>query len=136
MTRFLPTASAFLALPPLFLLLGRAAAEVDFARDVRPILNAHCTACHGGVKEAGDVSFIYRDKALGKGESGKPVIVPGDPDASEMMRRILTRDPDDVMPKPEHGPPLPAAEAETIRQWIREGAPWGEHWSFVAPAAH
>ena len=119
------------------LLLGSAAqAKIDFAHDVRPILNAHCTACHGGVKEAGEVSFIYRDKALGRGESGKPIVVPGDPDASEMMVRVLSNDPDEVMPKPEHGPPLPAKEIETLRQWIKEGARWGEHWSFVPPVAH
>ena len=110
-----------------------APAKIDFAHDVRPILNAHCTACHGGVKEAGGVSFIYREQALGKGESGKPIIVPGDPDASEMMARILSSDPDDVMPKPEHGAPLAKAEVDTLRQWIVEGAEWGEHWSFVAP---
>ena len=114
---------------------GAAHAKVDFARDVRPILNANCTACHGGVKEAGEVSFIYREQALGKGESGKPIIVPGDPGASEMMVRILSDDPDEVMPKPEHGPALAAAEIATIRQWIEEGAEWGEHWSFVAPKA-
>ncbi|MCW1921446.1 PSD1 and planctomycete cytochrome C domain-containing protein [Luteolibacter arcticus] len=111
-------------------------AAVDFARDVRPILNSHCTACHGGVKEAGEVSFIYRDKALGKGESGKTIIVPGDPAASEVMARILSTDPDEVMPKPEHGPRLADAEIATLRQWIQEGAKWGEHWSFVAPEKH
>ncbi len=120
----------------LCLALPATAAEVDFARDVRPILNAHCTACHGGVKEAGEVSFIYRDKALGKGESGKTVIVPGDPDGSEMMRRILSDDPDEVMPKPEHGPPLPGHEIAILKQWIKEGAEWGEHWSFVPPEKH
>ncbi|MCW1883549.1 PSD1 and planctomycete cytochrome C domain-containing protein [Luteolibacter flavescens] len=110
--------------------------EVDFARDVRPLLNAHCTSCHGGVKEAGDVSFIYREKALGKGDSGKPIIVPGDPDGSEMMARILSTDPDEVMPKPEHGPRLADTEIATLRQWIQEGAKWGEHWSFVPPVEH
>ena len=119
------------------LLWGTAAqAGIDFARDVRPILNSHCTACHGGVKEAGEVSFIYRDKALGKGESGKPIIVPGDPAASEMMVRVLSSDPEEVMPKPEHGPPLQAKEIETLRQWIKEGAQWGEHWSFIPPVVH
>ncbi|WP_193214219.1 PSD1 and planctomycete cytochrome C domain-containing protein [Luteolibacter marinus] len=108
-------------------------AKVDFAHDVRPILNAHCTSCHGGVKEAGEVSFIYREQALGKGESGKPIIVPGDPAASELMVRVLSGDPDEVMPKPEHGPPLAKEEIETLRTWIEEGAEWGEHWSFVAP---
>lgn len=111
-------------------------AEIDFARDVRPILNANCTACHGGVKEAGEVSFIYRDRALGKGESGKPVIVPGNPDASEMIARITSTDPDEIMPKPEHGPALAKFQIDILRQWIKEGAKWGEHWSFVAPEKH
>lgn len=111
-------------------------AEIDFARDVRPILNANCTACHGGVKEAGDVSFIYRERALGKGESGKPVIVPGNPDASEMIARIVSTDPDEIMPKPEHGPPLAKFQINILRQWIQEGAKWGEHWSFVPPDKH
>ena len=118
------------------LLVAPAHAEVDFAHDVRPILNSHCTACHGGVKEAGEVSFIYRDKALGKGKSGKPAIVPGDPDASEAIVRVLSSDPDEVMPKPEHGPRLADKEIDTLRQWIKEGAKWGEHWSFVAPEKH
>jgi len=111
------------------------AAAVDFAREVRPIFNAHCTACHGGVKEAAEVSFIYREKALGTGESGKTIIVPGDPEASELMARILSSDPDEVMPKPEHGPSLSEKEIATLRDWIQEGAKWGEHWSFVAPQA-
>ena len=63
-----------------------------------------CTTCHGGVKQAGEVSFIYREEALGKGESGKPVIVPGDPAASEMIRRIKSDDPDEKMPPPEEHP--------------------------------
>ncbi len=111
-------------------------AEIDFARDIRPLLNANCTACHGGVKEAGEVSFIYRNQALGKGESGKPVIVPGNPDASEMIARITSTDPDEIMPKPEHGPPLSKEQIATLRQWITEGAKWGEHWSFVPPEKH
>lgn len=121
---------------PLLLSATAATAQVDFARDVRPILNAHCTACHGGVKEAGGVSFIFRDRVLGKGESGKPVVVPGNPDASELIVRILSDDPDEVMPKPEHGPPLQEREVAILRKWIEEGAKWAEHWAFVAPVEH
>lgn len=132
MPTFSPRTIHFAAL----LLCTTAQAKIDFSRDVRPILNAHCTACHGGVKEAGEVSFIYRDRALGKGESGKFVIVPGKPDASEMIARITTTDPDDIMPKPEHGPPLQEKEIAILRQWITEGAEWGEHWSFVPPFNH
>lgn len=118
------------------LLVTPLAAAVDFSRDVQPILNKNCIACHGGVKEAGDVSFIFRDQVLGKGESGKTVVVPGKPEVSEMIARITTNDLDDLMPKPEHGPRLSDEDVETLRTWIAEGAEWGEHWSFVAPEEH
>jgi Protein of unknown function (DUF1553)/Protein of unknown function (DUF1549)/Planctomycete cytochrome C len=111
-------------------------AAVDFTRDVQPILNKNCIACHGGVKEAGEVSFIFRDQVLGKGESGKTVVVPGKPELSEMIARITTDDEDDLMPKPEHGPRLSDVDVEMLRKWIAEGAVWGEHWSFTAPEKH
>ena len=120
----------------LLLLCTPAVAEVDFSRDVQPILNQHCVACHGGVKEAGGVSFIFREQVLGKGKSGKTVVVPGDPEASEMIARVITDDLDDLMPKPEHGPRLSDDEVKILSQWIKEGAQWGEHWSFVAPKKH
>lgn len=109
------------------------AGPVSFNRDIRPIFLKHCTACHGGVKEAGGISFIYRDRALVKGESGEIAIVPGKPDSSEIMRRIRSKDPEEVMPKPKHGSPLKAAEIELIETWISQGAAWEEHWAFVYP---
>jgi hypothetical protein len=112
------------------------AGAIDFNRDIRPILTHHCTACHGGVKEAGGISFVFREKALAEGESGKRTLVPGDPAASELMRRVTSTDPDEIMPQPDHGPPLPAADIEKLRQWIKEGAPWQEHWAFVMPVAN
>jgi len=107
---------------------------VDFNRDVRPILTKNCTTCHGGVKMAGEVSFLYREDVLGKGESGKHVVVPGDPEASEMIRRILTTDPDDRMPPPDHHPkPLPKEAIDTLTRWVEQGAEWGDHWAFEKP---
>ena len=55
--------------------------HVEFSRDIRPILNQNCVACHGGVRQKNGVSFIFREEALGTGKSGRPTIVPGDPDA-------------------------------------------------------
>ncbi len=107
---------------------------VDFNRDIRPILTRQCTACHGGVKDAGGISFVSRERAMVVGESGEPVIVPGNPAKSEMLRRIRSTDPDEVMPKPKHGPPLPAAESDLIERWIAEGAVWRDHWAFEKPA--
>ena len=104
-----------------------------FNRDVRPIFTQHCTACHGGVKEAGEISLIFREKALAKGKSGETAIVPGHPEKSELIRRITSTDPEEVMPKPKHGKPLNQKDIETIRQWISAGAEWEELWSFIPP---
>ena len=53
--------------------------QTDFNRDIRPLFAQHCTACHGGVKAAGKISLVYRDRAITEGKSGKPAIVPGHP---------------------------------------------------------
>ncbi len=109
------------------------AGEVSFNRDIRPIFLKNCTACHGGVKEAGGISFIYRERALREGESGKNAIVPGKPESSEMMRRIRSTDPDEMMPQPKHGTPLKPADIKLVETWISEGAKWEEHWAFMPP---
>ena len=72
--------------------------NVDFNRDIRPIFNANCMGCHGGVKQASNVSFSYREQVLGKGKSGRPTVVPGSPQASELMTRVTAKDPDVRMP--------------------------------------
>lgn len=111
------------------------ATPVSFSEHIRPILNRNCVGCHGGVKKAGKISFIYREDALGEGKSGETVIVPGDPEASNMLARITADDPDDLMPPAEHGPPLDMGEIAMIKKWISEGAVWEEHWAFVPPEA-
>ena len=108
-----------------------AATAVDFSRDVRPIFNQYCVACHGGVRQKSNVSFIYRDEALGKGSSGRATIVPGNPSASELIARLTSTDPEVRMPY--HAPPLQPQQIALLRQWIKEGAKWTDHWAFVAP---
>jgi hypothetical protein len=105
--------------------------RVQFSRDIRPILNQNCVACHGGVRQKNGVSFIFREEALGKGKSGRPTIVPGDPDGSEFMARLTSTDPEARMPY--HGPPLPAQQIALLRRWIKEGAKWEDYWAFVPP---
>ena len=107
--------------------------EIRFNRDIRPIFTKHCTACHGGVKEAGGISFIFRDRLLIEGESGNIAVVPGKPEASEMIRRVKSKDPDEIMPQPKHGPPLSSDEIAKLEKWITEGAKWEEHWAFMPP---
>ncbi len=105
--------------------------DIEFSRDIRPILNQNCVACHGGVRQKNGVSFIFREEALGKGKSGRRTIVPGDPDASEFMARLTTTDPEARMPY--HGPPLPPQQIALLRRWIKEGAKWQDYWAFVPP---
>ncbi|MFK7767371.1 MAG: PSD1 and planctomycete cytochrome C domain-containing protein [Mariniblastus sp.] len=100
--------------------------KIDFNADVRPILNQHCVACHGGVKQASDLSFVYEDQALS-------VIEAGDPEESEFFARIISDDEDERMPPPEHGRGLNEEETKTIQNWISQGAKWGKHWAFSAP---
>lgn len=115
---------------------GQVAADdspISFGQQIRPILNAHCTACHGGVKQAADISFVYRDQVL---PPDGWVIEPGDPDASIMVERILSDDPDTVMPPPDHGKKLSEKDVDLIKKWIKQGAVWNEHWSFELPVKH
>ena len=105
--------------------------HVEFSRDIRPILNQNCVACHGGVRQKNGVSFIFREEALGTGKSGRRTIVPGDPDGSEFMARLTSTDPEARMPY--HGPPLPAQQIALLRRWIKEGAKWEDYWAFVPP---
>lgn len=122
-----------LLLLALVLALPATAADIAFNRDIRPLLSKHCTACHGGVKAAGNISFVYRDKAIATGKSGEKTIVPGKPQASELIKRVTSTDPDEVMPKPDHGPRLSDAEVATLTKWIEQGAVWKESWAFEPP---
>jgi hypothetical protein len=108
--------------------------QIDFNRDIRPILTSHCTACHGGVKEAGGISFVFREKALAAGESGNPTIIPGDPDGSELIKRVTPKTPTWSCPSPSTARRCPR-RCRKLRQWIQEGAKWQEHWAFVQPVA-
>ncbi len=118
-----------------FTLAATAAAQpIDFNAQIRPILNQSCTSCHGGVKAAGDLSFVYREAATKVGKkSGRPVIVPGKPEESELIARITSADREYRMPPAEHGPVLAPEKIALLREWIRQGAAWQDHWAFVAP---
>jgi len=118
------------------ILSANAANQVDFARDIRPILNAKCTGCHGGVKKAGGVSFVYENQVINfEGETGNPVVVPNDVDASELFFRITlpADDIDRMPPADEHPKGLNEDEIALFKQWIEEGADWRGHWSFEKP---
>lgn len=107
--------------------------KISFNQHIRPILNNNCTGCHGGVGKQANISFIYRSEALGRGHSGRLTIVPGDPDASELIARVETNDVSIRMPY--KAPALPDKDIQVLRKWIEQGAQWEEHWAFIKPQA-
>lgn len=109
--------------------VARAADPVEFNRDVRPILSDKCFACHGP-----DAKHRKGDLRLDVEKEAKAVsIVPGKPAESPLVDRITAKDPADLMPPQRFGKMLTAAEIETLRRWIAEGAKWSAHWAYVPP---
>ena len=111
---------------------AHAAEPLRFSRDVLPLLADRCFACHGPDEShrQADLRLDLREAATAHRDAGA-AIVPGDPAASELLRRITSTDPAEQMPPPGGGrKALSAAEVARFKQWIGEGAPWGRHWSF------
>ncbi|MBC7827252.1 MAG: DUF1553 domain-containing protein [Chitinophagaceae bacterium] len=102
---------------------------IDFNTEVKPIFNDKCISCHGGVKRKAGFSLLFRSEAMANTESGKPAIIPGKPDQSELIRRITLNDPEERMPYKHE--PLSKKEIEILRQWIKQGATWGDHWAYM-----
>jgi hypothetical protein len=123
----------------LFLVMGCGQAvsvgdTVSFTREIRPILAAKCLACHGmdEASRKAKLRLDEREAAIAERE-GSSAIVPGDPEASTVLARILSHDPDEVMPPPASGERLSAEEVGLIRRWIAEGAVYERHWAFDKP---
>lgn len=128
-SKWILTGAAAVVLLSSFSFLGIFSHQIDFNEEVKPILNKHCMACHGGVKKAGGVSFLFEKDMYEPAKSGKFPVVAGDAEESEMMRRILLPEGhEDKMPK--DGPPLSPEEVEILTQWIDQGAKWGNHWAY------
>src|SRR5579864_7411991 len=112
-----------------------ASARVEFNRDVRPIFSDKCYTCHGPDAAAKHVPFRLDTEAAAKAElsGGKHAIVAGNPESSEIIRRITAEKPALRMPPVSSGLKLSDAEVDTLRQWIAQGAEWQKHWSFIPP---
>jgi len=104
-----------------------ASPELQFDRDIRPILADKCFFCHGPDKEhqEGDLRLDLEAEAMN-------VIKPGDPSASELIARIVSTD-DSQMPPAESKKELTGDQIELLKRWVKEGATWSQHWSFTAP---
>ncbi len=129
------TASARIALFALLALPALAADEPSFSRDVRPILSDMCFQCHGPDDKGrkGGLRLDDRDAALAGGKSGAPAIALGTSAESEILKRMLSTDPDEVMPPPATKKHVSAVQIDTLRRWIDAGAKYEKHWAFVAP---
>ncbi|MCB1092302.1 MAG: DUF1549 domain-containing protein, partial [Verrucomicrobiae bacterium] len=111
------------------------ASQVDFSRDIRPILSDRCFKCHGfdDQKREADLALHTREFAI-VDLGGYRAVDPGKPDASEIIARMITDDPDEVMPPPKANKPrLSEKEIALFRRWIAEGARYEQHWAFVPP---
>lgn len=109
------------------------AAEVSYNRDIRPILSENCFQCHGPDKKARDsgLRLDLREEATQPAESGDIAIVPGQPEASQLLVRIFSEDREDMMPPPKAHKTLTPAQKGRIKQWIAEGAKYEPHWAYA-----
>ena len=113
----------------LFLTALPAAAAVDFAHDIVPILKQHCAECHLGSKKKGGLSMNTRADLLAGSENGK-IVEPGKPDDALMLKLLTSTDTDEQMPP--KGERVPAEKIAVLRAWIAEGLPWQEGFTFGA----
>ncbi len=107
--------------------------KVDFNYDVKPILSDRCYSCHGPDEKSrrAGLRLDQEKTAFMKLSSGRTAIDPGSISGSEMAHRILSDDPDEVMPTPESNLSLTNTEKAILLKWIEQGAEWKEHWSFL-----
>lgn len=111
-------------------------ATVSFTRDIRPILAENCFQCHGPdqAKRKAGLRLDQRDAALKPAESGERAIVPGKPDASELLRRVTAKEATERMPPADSRKKnLTDAQVTLLRKWIEQGASYQGHWAFVPP---
>ena len=123
----------FLCLSVLALSVGvqaKADDTVEFNRDIRPILRENCFRCHGPDSAArkAELRLDQREAAV-----KSDAIVPGDPTASGIIERIISDDPEEVMPPPGTHKVLTAKEKDLLKRWVASGAEYQTHWAFLAP---
>ncbi|MEO1997683.1 MAG: DUF1549 domain-containing protein, partial [Planctomycetaceae bacterium] len=107
------------------------AKEIDFNRDIRPILSNHCFQCHGPDDESrqAELRLDQRDEAIAD-RDGHAAIVPGHAAKSTLVERIIASDADTRMPPLEFEKPLSQPQIELLKKWIQSGAGYSKHWSF------
>jgi hypothetical protein len=109
---------------------AEAGQTIRFNRDIRPIFAENCLICHGSDKNRrkAKLRLDVRETAL-----DLKAIVPGKPEASLLVQHIFATNAEDLMPPPDTHKALTAAEKETLKQWIAQGAPYEPHWAYIKP---
>ncbi len=106
---------------------------VDYNFHIKPILSDRCYNCHGPdaqTRKAG-LRLDIEEEAFKKLESGKHAFVKGSISNSEVIHRLLSSDPDMMMPPPESELTISDREIALIAKWLEQGSEWKEHWSFL-----
>ncbi len=107
------------------------AEPINFSRQIRPILSENCIACHGPDEKARKAKLRLDDETDAKRDrKGDFVILPGKPEQSELIKRLETKDPEEVMPPPKQHKTVSPEQIALLKEWIKQGAPWGRHWSY------
>ncbi len=107
---------------------------INYSQDIRPILSDNCFACHGPDEKTRQANLRLDTKEGAFSDpSGYPILVPKEPDESELYLRITSDDDSRRMPPADFNKTLTPEQIETIKQWISEGAQWEEHWAFTTP---
>ncbi|MBK8093472.1 MAG: DUF1549 domain-containing protein [Verrucomicrobiaceae bacterium] len=122
-----------------FLLVSSVLAEpIDFSKQIRPILSENCFFCHGPDEKKREAGLRLDDETSSKkSNDGVIAVVPGDPDKSALIERIVSTDLDEIMPPPKQHKTISPAQVSLLKEWIKQGAKWGKHWSYekvVKPA--
>src|SRR5690349_2294530 len=104
--------------------------EIQFNRDIRPILSENCYVCHGHDKNQrkAKLRLDVRDVAIERG-----AIVPGKPEESKLVEHVFSTDPDEIMPPAKSNKKLTAAQKELLKKWIAAGAEYEPHWAYIKP---
>lgn len=116
-------------------LVARGETKIDFSRDIQPLLSDNCYKCHGPDEKArkAKLRLDIPEGAFGTDEDGRTIVAPGKTGDSELITRISSSDPDEVMPPPKSNRHLTPQQIELITRWVAEGARWAKHWAFIAP---
>ncbi len=110
-----------------------AQAEVDFSKDILPILSNNCFQCHGpdAANREAELRLDTEEGAFAELPTGEFAVVKGKPEHSSLLQRILTDDESLKMPPADSGKSLTEQQVSLLQQWIQEGAKWNKHWAYV-----